>query len=128
MSYQVPEDMSREPGQDFSDSSYDGIRRDGELVDGLGQLVDGEVGGDNFKLDIGYGKGEYAVLITVERWAYLDRGSVNEWPRLYIWLCDLSLFMFFDNDRVNNNSDTWYRRVFLISSTLCKRNATLYCI
>jgi hypothetical protein len=53
-------------------------------VDGLGQLVDGEVGGDNFKLDIGYGKGEYAVLITVERWAYLDRGSVNEWPRLYV--------------------------------------------
>jgi hypothetical protein len=84
LSYQVPEDTSREPGQDFSDSSYDGIRRDGELVDGLGQLVDGEVGGDNFKLDIGYGKGEYAVLITVERWAYFDRGSVNEWPRLYM--------------------------------------------
>lgn len=60
MSYQVPDDTSREPDQDLSDSSYDGFRRDGELVGGLGQLVDGEVGGDNFKLDIGYGKGEYA--------------------------------------------------------------------
>jgi hypothetical protein len=66
VSYQIPEDTSREPDQDLSDSSYDGIRRDGELVDGLGQLVDGEVGGDNFKLDIGYGKGEYAVLLAVE--------------------------------------------------------------
>ena len=66
MSYQIPEDTSREPDQDLSDSSYDGIRRDGELADGLGQLVDGEVGGDNFKLDIGYGKGEYAVLLAVE--------------------------------------------------------------
>jgi discoidin domain receptor family protein 2 len=66
VSYQAPEDTSREPGQDFTDSSYDGIRREGDLVDGLGRLVDGEVGGDNFKLDIGYGKGEYAIFITVE--------------------------------------------------------------
>ena len=60
VSYQIPEDTTREPDQDLGDSSYDGIRRDGELVGGLGQLVDGEVGGDNFKLDIGYGKGEYS--------------------------------------------------------------------
>jgi discoidin domain receptor family protein 2 len=58
IAYQIPEDSAREGAQDFSDSSYDGIRREGELVGGLGQLVDGEVGGDNFKLDIGYGKGE----------------------------------------------------------------------
>jgi discoidin domain receptor family protein 2 len=54
----MPEDSAREAGQDLSDSSYDGIRREGELIGGLGRLVDGEVGGDNFKLDIGYGKGE----------------------------------------------------------------------
>jgi len=59
VAYQVPEDSAREPGQDLSDSSYDGVRREGELVGGLGRLVDGEVGGDNFKLDIGYGKGEF---------------------------------------------------------------------
>ncbi|XP_069672630.1 discoidin domain-containing receptor 2-like isoform X2 [Periplaneta americana] len=55
VTYEAPEDPARE--QDLSDSSYDGVRRDGELVGGLGRLVDGEVGGDNFKLDIGYGKG-----------------------------------------------------------------------
>jgi len=47
---------------------------------------------------------------------------------IYIRLCDLSLFMYFDNDKVNINSDTCYRRVFLISCTLRKRNASLYCI
>jgi discoidin domain receptor family protein 2 len=55
----MPEDSTREGVQDFSDSSYDGIRRESELIGGLGRLVDGEVGGDNFKLDIGYGKGEF---------------------------------------------------------------------
>jgi discoidin domain receptor family protein 2 len=55
----MPEDSAREGVQDFSDSSYDGIRRESELIGGLGRLVDGEVGGDNFKLDIGYGKGEF---------------------------------------------------------------------
>lgn len=69
MSYQVPEDMAREPGQDLSDSSYDGARLDGELLGGLGRLVDGEVGGDNFKLDIGYGKGELGSLTAGEVWA-----------------------------------------------------------
>jgi discoidin domain receptor family protein 2 len=60
VAYQMPEDSARESGQDLSDSSYDGIRREGELIGGLGRLVDGEVGGDNFKLDIGYGKGEFS--------------------------------------------------------------------
>jgi discoidin domain receptor family protein 2 len=58
VAYQTPMDSARESVQDFSDSSYDGIRRESELIGGLGRLVDGEVGGDNFKLDIGYGKGE----------------------------------------------------------------------
>jgi hypothetical protein len=60
VAYQMPEDSTREAGQDLGDSSYDGIRREGELIGGLGRLVDGEVGGDNFKLDIGYGKGEFS--------------------------------------------------------------------
>lgn len=46
-------------GLDLSDVSYDGDKMGGYLVNGLGRLVDGEVGGDNFRLDIGYGKGNY---------------------------------------------------------------------
>ncbi|KAJ3661410.1 hypothetical protein Zmor_005805 [Zophobas morio] len=55
MSYAAPE--SSEASQGLYDSSYDGSRVNGELQGGLGRLVDGEFGADNFRLDIGYGKG-----------------------------------------------------------------------
>lgn len=58
VNYSIPEEPSWEPGQDLSDLSYDGEREGGALRGGLGRLVDGTYGGDNFKLDIGYGKGE----------------------------------------------------------------------
>lgn len=58
VNYSIPEEPSWEPGQDLSDLSYDGEREGGTLRGGLGRLVDGTYGGDNFKLDIGYGKGE----------------------------------------------------------------------
>ncbi|XP_046671371.1 discoidin domain-containing receptor tyrosine kinase B-like [Homalodisca vitripennis] len=57
VNYSMPEEPSWEPGQDLSDVSYDGEKSDGVLRGGLGRLVDGTYGGDNFKLDIGYGKG-----------------------------------------------------------------------
>ncbi|XP_066156834.1 discoidin domain-containing receptor 2-like isoform X1 [Euwallacea fornicatus] len=43
--------------QGLYDSSYDGHRSQGMLSNGLGRLVDGEVGLDNFRMDISYGKG-----------------------------------------------------------------------
>ncbi|XP_019870769.2 discoidin domain-containing receptor 2 [Aethina tumida] len=55
VSYSAPE--SSESSQGLYDSSYDGRLSQGELTEGLGRLVDGEVGLDNFRLDIGYGKG-----------------------------------------------------------------------
>ena len=60
MSYTVPE--GSEPAQGLWDSSYDGYRSEGELRNGLGRLVDGEMGADNFRLDIGYGKGVYVTM------------------------------------------------------------------
>lgn len=56
ISYRIPEDPA--VGLDLSDVSYDGDKVEGYLINGLGRLVDGEIGGDNFRLDIGYGKGE----------------------------------------------------------------------
>jgi len=38
---------------------YDGGRSGDWLKDGLGLLVDGQIGADNFRVDIGYGKGKY---------------------------------------------------------------------
>ncbi|KAK4877698.1 hypothetical protein RN001_010204 [Aquatica leii] len=55
LSYIAPEGSN--PAQGLSDSSYDGQLTQGELRGGLGLLVDGETGADNFRLDIGYGKG-----------------------------------------------------------------------
>ena len=58
ISYQIPEDASWKENEHLSDLSYDGIRENGYLVNGLGRLVDGILGGDNFKIDLGYGKGK----------------------------------------------------------------------
>lgn len=59
----MPEDVYWKEGKDLSDVSYDGNVTNGYLANGLGRLVDGIVGGDNFKIDIGYGKGELGVGI-----------------------------------------------------------------
>lgn len=62
ISYGAPE--SSETAQGLWDSCYDGQRSNGELHGGLGRLVDGETGADNFRLDIGLGKGPYTSLIN----------------------------------------------------------------
>ncbi|XP_025835674.1 discoidin domain-containing receptor 2-like [Agrilus planipennis] len=55
ISYSAP--TGSDPDLGLVDSSYDGETSDGQLYNGLGRLVDGEIGADNFRLDIGYGKG-----------------------------------------------------------------------
>jgi discoidin domain receptor family member 2 len=45
---------------DLSDKTYDGVEEGDRLVGGLGQLVDGQKGTDNFRSDIhGFGKGKF---------------------------------------------------------------------
>lgn len=53
MSYTIPDTSMSE----LSDVSYDGKRQDNLLTDGLGCLIDGEVGADNYRQDMGDGKG-----------------------------------------------------------------------
>lgn len=44
---------------DLSDKTYDGYEHGDRYVEGLGQLVDGQKGKDNFRTDIhGFGKGK----------------------------------------------------------------------
>lgn len=57
MSYTIPES----PTIELSDISYDGKRQDNLLTDGLGRLIDGEVGADNYRLDMGDGRGNRGV-------------------------------------------------------------------
>ncbi|KZC08448.1 Discoidin domain-containing receptor 2 [Dufourea novaeangliae] len=53
VSYTIPDSPTAELG----DVSYDGRRKDNLLTDGLGRLIDGEVGADNYRLDMGDGRG-----------------------------------------------------------------------
>lgn len=57
VNYSMPEEPTWHVDQDLRDMSYDGQVVDGIMRGGVGRLVDGTYGGDNFKLDIGYGKG-----------------------------------------------------------------------
>lgn len=53
-----PQGSKRGPELDLSDRTYDGREEGGILSNGLGQLVDGQKGPDNFRLDVaGHGKG-----------------------------------------------------------------------
>lgn len=60
MSYSMPQGIKRGSEVDLSDRTYDGREEGGYLSGGLGQLVDGQKGPDNFRLDSGNGKGEFA--------------------------------------------------------------------
>ncbi|XP_055299396.1 discoidin domain-containing receptor 2-like, partial [Sitodiplosis mosellana] len=58
LSYSIPKGVQRGLEIDLSDQTYDGHDENDRLVSGLGQLVDGQRGTDNFRTDIhGYGKG-----------------------------------------------------------------------
>lgn len=59
LSYSIPKGNPRGIEIDLSDKTYDGRDEGDRLVGGLGQLVDGQRGTDNFRSDIhGLGKGK----------------------------------------------------------------------
>lgn len=51
LSYQIPQGSKRGENWNFYDQTYDGTWEGGILRNGLGQLVDGRGGPDNFKDD-----------------------------------------------------------------------------
>ncbi|TDG43433.1 hypothetical protein AWZ03_010135 [Drosophila navojoa] len=58
VSYSIPKGVQRGMEIDLSDKTYDGHEEGDRFVNGLGQLVDGQRGKDNFRMDInGFGKG-----------------------------------------------------------------------
>ncbi|KAJ8977817.1 hypothetical protein NQ317_007518 [Molorchus minor] len=60
LSYSIPQGLLRGPELNLTDRTYDGLEDAGQLSHGLGQLVDGQKGRDNFRLDLaGYGKVGY---------------------------------------------------------------------
>lgn len=78
ISYTIPVDGSATDNAEIRDLSYDGVVSGDKFQGGLGRLVDGVRGGDNFKMDIGYGKGNLTNrppnvwrrrLVTLSTWA-----------------------------------------------------------
>ncbi|XP_066954935.1 discoidin domain-containing receptor 2-like [Macrobrachium rosenbergii] len=58
IAYSMPDGDSRGPDHNLRDLTFDGTRRDGWLSGGLGQLIDGETGHTNFRVDaLGRGRG-----------------------------------------------------------------------
>lgn len=57
VTYSMPQGVQRGSEVDLADVTYDGRTDGGHLQGGLGQLVDGQKGQDNFRLDRGHGKG-----------------------------------------------------------------------
>ncbi|XP_017079537.2 LOW QUALITY PROTEIN: discoidin domain-containing receptor tyrosine kinase B [Drosophila eugracilis] len=58
VSYSIPKGVPRGMEIDLSDKTYDGYEEGDHYVNGLGQLVDGQRGKDNFRTDInGFGRG-----------------------------------------------------------------------
>ncbi|XP_034472140.1 discoidin domain-containing receptor 2 [Drosophila innubila] len=58
VAYSIPKGVQRGMEIDLSDKTYDGQEEADRFVNGLGQLVDGQRGKDNFRMDInGFGKG-----------------------------------------------------------------------
>ena len=54
MSYTIPES----PVEEQSDIEYDGKRELGLLSGGVGRLIDGDYGVDNYRVEISPGRGE----------------------------------------------------------------------
>ncbi|XP_059473553.1 discoidin domain-containing receptor 2-like isoform X2 [Neocloeon triangulifer] len=57
MGYSMPESKHEGDPGELQDVLFDGLRSGGWMRGGLGLLVDGQIGADNFRVDIGYGKG-----------------------------------------------------------------------
>lgn len=51
LSYDMPQGEKRSSDMELNDETYDGDRKNGHFFDGLGQLTDGELGGDNLRHD-----------------------------------------------------------------------------
>ncbi|XP_043286300.1 discoidin domain-containing receptor 2-like [Venturia canescens] len=79
--YTIPES----PVEELGDVSYDGRRIDGVLTDGLGRLIDGETGADNYRLDIGYGRGTGWV-------AWMRDSFSDDWVDLIFEFYDVKIF------------------------------------
>lgn len=74
VSYTLPKGVQRGIEIDLSDKTYDGHEEDDKYVGGLGQLVDGQKGKDNFRTDIhGFGKGKFFILFYYMLYIFKDK-------------------------------------------------------
>lgn len=78
----MPQGVQRGSEIDLTDRTYDGQEDEGYLSGGIGQLVDGQKGPDNFRLDSnGNGKGKNSVTCVKQIFIFLSSQEyVNKVP------------------------------------------------
>lgn len=97
----MPQGLRRGPELDLTDRTYDGVEKAGVLSGGLGQLVDGQKGQDNFRLDLaGHGKGEargiqfcFPIYIYIAA-ALGTLGNMLHWDSISISSCNVTCVEF----------------------------------
>ncbi|XP_066592503.1 discoidin domain-containing receptor 2-like [Prorops nasuta] len=106
VSYSIPES----PMVELSDISYDGKRQHNLLTDGLGSLIDGVVGADNYRLDMGDGRGTGWI-------AWIHDPSKDEFVELTFKFEDILIFeavhiytnnYFLRDVQVFSKADIWF--------------------
>lgn len=73
----MPQGVNRGGEIDLTDRCYDGIEESNRLKGGLGQLLDGKKGADNFRADNGLGKGKCIILCTFGISSLILRQPIN---------------------------------------------------
>lgn len=98
LSYSIPKGVQRGLEVDLSDQTYDGTVEGDRLVYGLGQLVDGQKGTDNFRSDFnGFGKGKSLTPIfrLVHSCQFNSINFDTTIVRLHISIWEFSSILFF---------------------------------
>lgn len=57
----MPQGVQQADEVDLTDKTYDGIQEGNQLKNGLGQLVDGQKGQDNFRAALSMNRGTYSL-------------------------------------------------------------------
>lgn len=73
LKYDAPKGELRDPDVNLEDISYDGILEESQMKGGLGQLVDGLYGDDDYQKQLqGENSGrQFVVLISILSWQYV---------------------------------------------------------
>ncbi|CAF3613319.1 unnamed protein product [Rotaria sordida] len=126
MSYSMPQGDKRSYGVEFVDETYDGYYENGTLKGGLGQLTDGIIGGDDYRLtDNFHGIGKVGhdwigwkrkLSLPSNINLYFNFNIIKNFTSIHIHASNLFLreIYLFNSIMITNCDDKILRKTFLI--------------